>query len=150
LSLTGTTALMAAAMTPLALRGAWGAVAPRPERAPRWSLAVGTAILVAAVVVYPVTVVAGGTTRFPGLVDCGPAASSNPPIVVFGHEQSYARAGELSKRVARIGISVHVASDGCGELRVFDQPGSLQAARHLVRRARDAGLSATIEHTGGS
>jgi hypothetical protein len=152
--LIGTTAISAAALTPLLLQdvldgwqssgGAWPT--PRLPWAGRsLRVAIG-AMVVAAAIAYPATVVAKGWPHFPRPSDCSP-----PPIragrvlVVIGYATSYPAATSLQQVAAQGGFHAAIEQDGCGRLRVV-LPGSLsrRAAETAVRKASASGLRPTL------
>jgi hypothetical protein len=150
--LVGTATLCVVAVVPLALQRAWEAGDPAPGRflreAPAWQTRLAWAMVLAAAVAYPATLLAEGGARFPTASDCAHRPSAEgQAMVVFGHVASYPDALELAQRAKDSGRGdVQAAQDGCGRVRVF-VPGaySRAAAQDMVRRARGVGLSASLE-----
>jgi len=149
--LVGTVALTVVALTPLALQRAWDAgerrVSAALPRRPRWQVGVAWALVAAGTIAYPTTLLAEGGARFPSDADCIHAPSGNGMVlVVFGHPSSYGDAALLQTRARAIGPSaVETVQDGCGKLRVSTAATSRAAGEDLVRRARAAGLAASLE-----
>jgi hypothetical protein len=104
-------------------------------------------LVVAAAIAYPAALLAEGGARFPNASDCVHARSgSGSVLVVFGHAASYGDALRLRSHVAALGTSpVQLAQDGCGRIRVSVAAASSAEGEEIVRRARAAGLSATLE-----
>ena len=150
--LVGTVALTVVAITPLALQRAWDAgEGPSREvavrRVPAWQAALAWGLVVVAAIAYPATLLAEGGARFPNASDCVRAPSgSGSVLVVFGHATSYGDALRLRSHAIALGTRpVQLAQDGCGRIRVSVAAASGTEGDEIVRRARAAGLSATLE-----
>jgi hypothetical protein len=150
--LVGTVALSVAAITPLALQGAWGAEDGRRRtvaaiRTPVWQLGVAWALVAAGAIAYPATLLAEGGAKFPSDSDCihAPVAGQSL-LVVFGHTTSYAEANRLRARALALGAGpVRAEQDGCARVRVSVAAASATDGERIVRRARAAGIQARLE-----
>jgi hypothetical protein len=148
--LVGTVALTVVPLTPLALQRAWdggGAhTSPASSGDSRRHRAAAWALVAAGAIAYPTTLLAAGGARFPSDADCSHApAAGGSVLVVFGHPSSYAEATVLRVRALALGPAVETVQDGCGKLRVSTAATSSARAQDLVRRARAAGLRASLE-----
>jgi len=150
--LVGTVALTVVALTPLALQRAWDGV-ERPARVAvprdaRRRVAVAWASVVVGTIAYPTTLLAEGGARFPSDADCihAPSPADATVLVVFGHPSSYSDAALLGTRGRALGPgAVETVQDGCGKLRVSTAATPRAQGEDLVRRARAAGIPATLE-----
>jgi hypothetical protein len=149
--LVGTMALTVVALTPLALQRAWDAGERRasvaPPRGAGRRVALAWALVAVGAIAYPTTLLAEGGARFPSDADCIHAPSGDATVlVVFGHPSSYREAALLRTRALAIGPrAVETVQDGCGKLRVSTAATSRAEGEDLVRRARAAGLPASLE-----
>jgi hypothetical protein len=159
--LTGTIAIVLAALMPMMLDRSWSranagsrAWLDVPGAGARQAGAAWAVVLVAALG-YPATMLAGtsalhlpgGLPPFPSPDECVHPAGLGPVRVVFGYEDSYEGAMSLRDRVAAAGFDrAAIEEDGCGRARVSvaDVP-SLAAAHALVARARSAGFRPSLE-----
>jgi hypothetical protein len=105
--LVGTVALSVVAVTPLALQRAWGT--SRVWRIPVWHRALGWALVAAAAIAYPATLLAEGGAHFPKASDCTKTAA-------IGYADSYPAALRVRERFAP---RATIDQDGCGRLRVY-------------------------------
>jgi hypothetical protein len=150
--LVGTVALTVVALTPLALQRAWDGV-ERPARVAlprdaRRRAALAWALVAVGTIAYPTTLLAEGGARFPSDADCmhAPSAGDATVLVVFGHPSSYGEAALLGTRARAVGPgAVETVQDGCGKLRVSTVATATAQGEELVRRARAAGIPATLE-----
>lgn len=149
--LVGTVALIAVAISPLALQRAWEADETEHDRTfrktPVWRVALAWALVAGAAIAYPATLMADGGARFPQASDCiKPPVARGAVLVVFGHVGSYPEALRVRARaiVLRAG-TVETAQDGCGKVRVFVDSRSEGAAQAVLRRAKAMGISARLE-----
>ena len=150
--LVGTVALTVVAITPLAMQRAWDAGEGRSREvavrtAPVWQAALAWGLVVAAAIAYPATLLADGGARFPSASDCVHAPPlSGSVLVVFGHAASYSDALRVRSRAVALGTeTVQLAQDGCGRVLVSVAAASRTEGENIIRRARTAGLSATLE-----
>jgi hypothetical protein len=166
--LTGTSILVLVAFTPLLLEAVWAAVrATEPPTAVPgpdilvWKSLAAWSIVVAAALVYPVSMVAGisgatlpgGMPHFPNNADCTPSPTAGRAMrVVVGYADSYPRANRIRARAKAGGLGgVRVTQDGCGRLRVFvGDVTTMEAARHLSKLAREAALRPSLESNASS
>ncbi len=165
--LAGDLVLILGTLTPLVLAQAWLGSADRPssvsESFPghqqRWRTSAAWAIVIAAVVVYPASMLVGtsalrlpgGLPRFPSAEECvRPWSEGRQARLVLGYEESFARAFVLRRKAQAAGFdAAEVAADGCGRVRVFsdeilENSGELD---NRVARAVAAGLDPTVEAT---
>jgi hypothetical protein len=109
------------------------------------------ALIVAAVLAYPLGVLAGGLPRFPSPADCVKEATRDGNLeVVFGHFDSYAEAVQSRDEALRFGFQgTRLMLDGCERLKVA-LPGvpSLRVGREVLKETRSVGLAATLESEG--
>jgi hypothetical protein len=150
--LVGTVALTVVALTPLALQRAWdggeGRVSVAASKHARRRVAVAWALVAVGTIAYPTTLLAEGGARFPSDADCrhAPSAGDATVLVVFGHPSSYGEAALLGTRARAVGPgAVETVQDGCGKLRVSTAATARAQGEDLVRRARAAGISASLE-----
>ena len=161
--LTGTSILVLAALTPLLLENAWRTASADDGRgrgaigsALDWRSRSAWAIVLAAVLVYPASMVVGysgkglpgGLPTFPSAEGCRPAPVDGAEVrLVVGHVASYPAAQKLAKRARDAGAApVEVAQDGCGGVRVsVDAIPTVAEAEVLADRLRPAGLDPTFE-----
>jgi hypothetical protein len=111
----------------------------------------GLAIVIAAALLYPVVVLAGGGARFPDRGECVRAAVDGAPIdAVFGRFDSQAAAEVRVRRAQELGFQgIRSEGDGCGRLKVVVHGvPSLAVGRELVQEARRVGLAVTLERAG--
>lgn len=105
--------------------------------------------LVAAVaLVYPLAVVAGGSTHFPSRADCIQTATKDGNIeAVFGRFDSTRDAEAQVKRVVGLGFEgAEPERDDCGRVKVVVHGiTTLAVGRQLVDEARRVGLDPTLE-----
>jgi hypothetical protein len=161
--LTGTSILVLVALAPLLLERAWSAgraadLAPGVLGADliAWRSLGAWAIVVAAALVYPVSMLAGisgstlpgGMPHFPSVSDCTPPPAPGERVrIVVGYADSYPEADRVRARASASGLDgVQVAQDGCGRLRVFlGDFRNIAAADLAMSRARAAGLEPSLE-----
>lgn len=109
------------------------------------------AVLLVAVLAYPIAVLSSGAPRFPTRAECvRPAKADGDLEVVFGRFESAADASALLERVLHVGFrGSQVEPDGCGLLKV-DVHGipTLKVGGEVVDEARSVGLPATVERVG--
>jgi hypothetical protein len=166
--LTGTSILVLVAFTPLLLERAWAAARgtdpPTALFGPDllvWKSLAAWGIVVAAALVYPVSMLTGlsgptlpgGMPHFPSNSDCTSSPVPGQAMrVVVGYADSYPAANRIRARAKAGGLGgVRVAQDGCGRLRVFvGGVGTLEAARHLSNVARRAALRPSLESDASS
>jgi hypothetical protein len=159
----GGTILVLAALTPLLLDSVWSSGVERqalpvdassPAR-PLWRNALPWAIVLAAVVAYPGSMLVGysglrlpgGAPPFPRADECVQAPREGAKVrVVFGYQGSYSTANRLRARALDAGFrGTEVAQDGCGRLRVFEDDVAPEAVARLVTEATVEGLPTTLE-----
>jgi hypothetical protein len=161
--LTGTSILVLVALTPLLLERAWSAgrgadlaLGVLGADLVAWRSLGAWAIVVAAVLVYPASMLAGisgstlpgGMPHFPSVADCTPPPASGERVrIVVGYADSYPEADRVRARASASGLDgVQVAQDGCGRLRVFvGDFRNIAAADLAMSRARAAGLEPSLE-----
>jgi hypothetical protein len=107
------------------------------------------AIVIAAALLYPVVVLAGGTPRFPNRGECvHPAEEDGDLEAVFGR---YAERGEATaalRHVLEVGFKgSEIEGDGCGffKVAVHGIP-TIAVGRDLLAEARTVGIHATLEN----
>jgi hypothetical protein len=150
--LVGTVTLVVVALTPLVLQRAWDGDGRPDDRVVATGMSVRRAVfawglVVAAIVAYPATLLAGGGARFPSVSDCIRAPTGNGSVmVVFGHESSYPAAVQLQSRAIAAGAGpVQSVEDGCGRVRVYVAATSPAEGEQIVQRMGTAGLAAKLE-----
>lgn len=166
--MTGTSILVLVAFTPLLLERVWvaarGTYPPTALLGPDllvWKSRAAWGIVVAASLVYPVSMLTGisgptlpgGMPHFPSNSDCMPAPTPRRPMrVVVGYVDSYPAANRIRARAKAGGLGgVRVAQDGCGRLRVFvGGVTTLGAAHDLSNLARRAALRPSLESDASS
>jgi hypothetical protein len=166
--MTGTSILVLVAFTPLLLERVWAAARgthpPTALLGPEllvWKSLAAWGIVVAAALVYPVSMLTGisgptlpgGMPHFPSNSDCMPAPTPRRAMrVVVGYADSYPAANRMRARAKAGGLGgVRVAEDGCGRLRVFvGGVTTLGAAHNLSNLARRAALRPTLESDASS
>jgi hypothetical protein len=112
----------------------------------RWRLP--WAIVLAAVLVYPLAVVADGGPRFPSRAECVHRASADGALeVVFGRFDNANDASALLKRVLAAGFEgSQIEPDGCGLLKVAVHGiPTLKVGDEVLGEARSVGLEPTLE-----
>jgi hypothetical protein len=106
-------------------------------------------IVIAAALLYPLAVVAGGAPKFPSRSDCVvPARTDGDVDLVFGYHDSTTRAATERDRLRALGyVRAEVVSDGgCGRLKVaVEGYPTLAGARDAAEEARRSGLAPTLE-----
>jgi hypothetical protein len=106
------------------------------------------AILLAAVLIYPLAVTAGGSPRFPHRSECiHPATRDGNLEAVFGRYSSSTHAVPVLRRVLAAGFTgTRIESDGCGLLKVVLRGiPTLRVGRDFVAEARGEGFSPRLE-----
>ena len=104
--------------------------------------------VLAAALVYPLAVLAGGSPRFPSRAECiHPVREGGQIEAVFGRFDRQDDADAMLHRVLSSGfVGSLIEPDGCGLLKV-DVHGvsSLAVGRDLIAEAAKVGLRATLE-----
>lgn len=110
-----------------------------------WSVA---AIVLVALLAYPIVTLAGGAPRFPTRSECvRPAVEGRSVDVVFGRFDDPLSAAELRDQTVSVGfIGTEALPDGCGRWKVVleDVP-SVDTAREIQREAGTVDLEPTLE-----
>jgi len=125
----------------------------RDERRRRAGVTVRVGVAIAIVLVallgYPLVTLAGGSPRFPTRDECGRLATADDPSfdVVYGRLGSHEEAQSLLDQVSAIGFTgVELELDGCGQWKVFyDSIDSLEQGESLAEQVRAAGFAARVE-----
>ena len=113
----------------------------------RWLLP--WAVVVVAVLAYPLAVLAGGGPRFPSHSECvHPAHADGDLEVVFGRFESANDASALLERVTAAGFKgSQIEPDGCGLLKVAVHGiSTVKVGEEVAGEARSVGLSPTLEY----
>ncbi len=159
------TVLVVAPLVPLSLEMAWRrgspVGAPAVTRADHGRSGTGArvalawAIIAAAFLVYPASMMAGysglglagGAPRFPSPDECVlPPTDAGNVRVVLGYRETYADASALTARARAAGLgATDVSLDACGRLRVFLDDVPAGSAAGVVRTAKAAGFEASLE-----
>jgi hypothetical protein len=106
------------------------------------------ALVLVAVVAYPLAVVAGGGPRFPSPAECvHPARADGDLEVVFGRFDSPTEAATLLSRVLAVGFKgSQIEPDGCGRFKVAVHGiPTLKVGDEVMAEARSVDLRPTLE-----
>ena len=110
--------------------------------------AVPLAAVLAAGVIYPMVVLAGGGAPFPTRAECvHPARADGQLEVVFGRFESQSDASTALTRVLAVGFKgSQIEPDGCGLLKVTVHGiPTLKVGGEVVAEARSVGLKPSLE-----
>lgn len=105
-------------------------------------------IIAAAALLYPISVLAGGSPRFPDRNECvRPATAGSAIDAVFGRYSSVSAAEAKLTRVLKLGFrGAEVEPDGCGLFKVVVHGvPNLQVGSDLIKEARAVGLVVHLE-----
>jgi hypothetical protein len=106
------------------------------------------ALVVAAALLYPLVVLAGGSPHFPSRGECAQRPRENDKIeAVFGRFRDRAAAVEARSRALNLGFKgLDVERDGCGYAKVvLHGVPSLAVGRELTAEAAHVGLRVMLE-----
>jgi hypothetical protein len=109
---------------------------------------VSLALIVAAALLYPLVVLAGGSPHFPSRGECAQRPRENDKIeAVFGRFRDRAAAVEARSRALSLGFKgLDVERDGCGYAKVvLHGVPSLAVGRELAAEAAKVGLRVMLE-----
>jgi hypothetical protein len=109
---------------------------------------VALAMVVAAALLYPLVVIAGGSPHFPSRGECAQRPRENDKIeAVFGRSRDRAAAVEVQRRALSLGFKgLVVERDGCGYAKVvLHGVPSLAVGRELTAEAAQVGLRVMLE-----
>lgn len=148
--LVGSSALLAASLTPLLLDRVLTACGWVSGALVRQHLSplVAAAVVAVPAISFPAAALLDGGAHFPSVVECRPAARDGEPIrAVFGRFARARDAEALLARVREVGYaSARAEPDGCGLVRVgVHGVTSLEGGRDLQREARTVGLEPLLE-----
>ena len=107
------------------------------------------AIVIAAALLYPLVVLAGGAPRFPDRGECvHPAKEGADLEAVFGRYAERGAANAVLQRVLKVGFKgSEIERDGCGSFKVVVHGiPTVAVGRELLAEARTVGLHATLEN----
>jgi hypothetical protein len=108
-----------------------------------------SALVLVAVIGYPVAVLGDGAPRFPKRTDCiRPATKDGDIEAVFGRFDLRSEAAAELRRVLERGFTgSQIEGDGCGRLKVVVHGiPTLAVGRELTAEIRSVGLDATLEY----
>jgi hypothetical protein len=106
------------------------------------------AIVLIAALAYPISVLAGGTPRFPSRSECVHVAHADGDLeVVFGYFDSQVRAQALLDRVLSVGFKGSVIErNACGRVKVAVHGiPTVKVGDEVMAEARGVGLRPTLE-----
>jgi hypothetical protein len=113
---------------------------------------VAAAVVLVALLGYPVFAVADGTPRFPTRDECAQVATADAPDldVVYGRFDDLVPAETLLAEVIRVGfVGAVLELDACGRWKVsYDAIESFAQGQALAEQVRQAGFEARVELEG--
>lgn len=105
-------------------------------------------VVLALALVYPLSVIASGTPRFPSRAECvRPALEDGDIEAVFGHFDSMQEASIVRDKALAVGfVGTEVQENACGlvEVAVGAIP-TLEVGRAFAEQARTVGFDVTLE-----